>query len=210
MKQVLDDLQVSRRGDCRGGFRFRRSGLVGSPVRAWEGNVAIPTVFLSRSCLGAARRRRPRPQRRRGRTRRSTPSRSTPWFANEAGDETGDAEQECLANAVYFEARGEPLRGQLARREVVMNRAASGRFPTSLCGVVAQPAQFSFVASRPDARADRGIGSLAPRGRVAASPPRHGAAAAAVSCLWYTPIMSRRAGARLAQVPGSGLHIFYS
>lgn len=56
-----------------------------------------------------------------------------------------DAETECLAGAVYFEARSEPLDGQLAVADVILNRAASGRFPTSMCGVVYQPHQFSFV-----------------------------------------------------------------
>ena len=51
----------------------------------------------------------------------------------------------CLAQAVYFEARGEPLSGQLAVAQVVINRAESGRFAASYCGVVTQPAQFSFV-----------------------------------------------------------------
>lgn len=51
----------------------------------------------------------------------------------------------CLASAIYFEARGEPLLGQLAVGSVVVNRAGSGRFPSSYCGVVYQPSQFSFV-----------------------------------------------------------------
>jgi spore germination cell wall hydrolase CwlJ-like protein len=58
---------------------------------------------------------------------------------------TLDPELRCLAGAVYFEARGESLSGQLAVAHVVINRAESGRFPTSLCGVVHQPSQFSFV-----------------------------------------------------------------
>ena len=56
-----------------------------------------------------------------------------------------DAEDICLATAVYFESKGEPLEGQLAVAHVVMNRAVSGRYPASLCGVVRQRAQFSFV-----------------------------------------------------------------
>ena len=51
----------------------------------------------------------------------------------------------CLASAIYFEARGEPLEGQLAVGQVIINRAESGRFPASYCGVVYQPSQFSFV-----------------------------------------------------------------
>lgn len=54
-------------------------------------------------------------------------------------------EERCLAGAVYFESKGESLSGQLAVARVVMARAKSGRFPTTLCGVVYQKSQFSFV-----------------------------------------------------------------
>src|SRR5919112_515731 len=56
-----------------------------------------------------------------------------------------DEQANCLATAVYFEARGESLDGQLAVARVVMNRAASGTYPPDWCSVVKQPAQFSFV-----------------------------------------------------------------
>ncbi|WP_086738046.1 cell wall hydrolase [Erythrobacter colymbi] len=55
------------------------------------------------------------------------------------------AELRCLAGAVYFEARGEELAGQLAVAQVIVNRTEDGRFPRSYCGVVAQPGQFSFM-----------------------------------------------------------------
>ncbi len=51
----------------------------------------------------------------------------------------------CIASAIYFEARGEPLEGQLAVGRVVVARARSGKFPASYCAVVLQPKQFSFV-----------------------------------------------------------------
>jgi spore germination cell wall hydrolase CwlJ-like protein len=51
----------------------------------------------------------------------------------------------CLAQAIYFEARGEPIEGQLAVAEVVINRARSGLYPDNYCDVITQPAQFSFV-----------------------------------------------------------------
>ena len=54
-------------------------------------------------------------------------------------------EANCIATAVYFEARGEALEGQLAVARVIMNRAASGQYPSSWCSVVKQPSQFSFV-----------------------------------------------------------------
>ena len=59
--------------------------------------------------------------------------------------------EKCLANAVYFEARGEPVRGQMAVAQVVMNRVFSGFYPNDVCGVVYQNAnrhlacQFTFA-----------------------------------------------------------------
>ncbi|UVO55227.1 cell wall hydrolase [Sphingomonas sp. SUN039] len=62
-----------------------------------------------------------------------------------AGGETADREQNCLATAIYFESKGEPLDGQLAVANVILNRAQSGRFASTICGVVLQRGQFSFV-----------------------------------------------------------------
>ncbi|RVT43853.1 cell wall hydrolase [Sphingobium algorifonticola] len=56
-----------------------------------------------------------------------------------------DENLRCLASAVYYEAKSESLTGQLAVARVIINRARSGRFADSLCGVVRQPSQFSFV-----------------------------------------------------------------
>lgn len=61
------------------------------------------------------------------------------------------AEQKCLAEAVYYEARSETRSGQKAVAEVVMNRVASKHFPNSICGVVYEGSerqtgcQFSFT-----------------------------------------------------------------
>ncbi|WP_309611334.1 cell wall hydrolase [Sphingomonas sp.] len=54
-------------------------------------------------------------------------------------------ERECLATAIYFESKSEPLAGQLAVGEVLANRTTSGRFASSYCGVVMQRGQFSFI-----------------------------------------------------------------
>ena len=62
-----------------------------------------------------------------------------------AAAESSDEQFQCLASAVYFESRGEPLEGQLAVAEVILNRVASGRFRGTVCDVVTQPSQFSFV-----------------------------------------------------------------
>ena len=62
------------------------------------------------------------------------------------GPEAGNRELECLATGIYFEAKSEPLAGQLAVGQVIANRSASGgRFPSTYCGVLFQRGQFSFV-----------------------------------------------------------------
>jgi len=59
--------------------------------------------------------------------------------------------EKCLTDAIYFEARGEAVRGQIAVAQVVVNRAFSGYYPTTICGVVYQNAnrhlscQFTFA-----------------------------------------------------------------
>ena len=58
----------------------------------------------------------------------------------------GSRELECLAAGIYFEAKSEPLAGQLAVGQVIANRADSGRrFPSTYCGVLFQRGQFSFI-----------------------------------------------------------------
>jgi len=72
--------------------------------------------------------------------------------------------EKCLANAVYFEARGESVRGQIAVAQVVMNRVFSPFYPNDVCGVVYQNShrhlacQFTFacdgipdIVTEPDA-----------------------------------------------------------
>jgi spore germination cell wall hydrolase CwlJ-like protein len=60
----------------------------------------------------------------------------------------GSREVECLAVGIYFESKSEPLEGQLAVGQVMANRAASGRFPKTYCGVLFQRSQFSFVRGK--------------------------------------------------------------
>ena len=64
---------------------------------------------------------------------------------------TGGAEWQCLAEALYFESRGESVQGQFAVAEVILNRVDSKRFPNSICAVVYQgtgrkyACQFTFT-----------------------------------------------------------------
>jgi spore germination cell wall hydrolase CwlJ-like protein len=65
--------------------------------------------------------------------------------ASQEGEAAADRELTCLATGIYYEAKSEPLAGQLALADVILNRTTSGRFPKSVCSVVTQPGQFSFV-----------------------------------------------------------------
>jgi N-acetylmuramoyl-L-alanine amidase len=61
----------------------------------------------------------------------------------------------CLAEAIYFEARGTGKAGTEAVAHVVVNRARNPKFPNSVCGVVADRCQFSYRCDgRPDVLAD--------------------------------------------------------
>lgn len=54
----------------------------------------------------------------------------------------------CLAKNIYYEARGEPLEGQIAVAQVTMNRVASGAFHNTVCGVVYAYKQFSWTLDK--------------------------------------------------------------
>ena len=60
-------------------------------------------------------------------------------------ERAGSRDVDCLSQAVYYEARGESLAGQQAVAQVVLNRARHPGFPKSICAVVFQTCQFSFV-----------------------------------------------------------------
>ncbi|HEX2763367.1 MAG TPA: cell wall hydrolase [Allosphingosinicella sp.] len=127
------------------------------------------------------------------------------------GTSVADREQECLAKAVYFEARGESIEGQLAVAEVVMNRAASGRYPTTLCAVITQKAQFSFIRNGRFPEANRA--SDAWRRAVAISQIARAKLVASLpsDVLWYhATYVSPKWGKRLTRQSQIGLHIFYS
>ena len=124
-----------------------------------------------------------------------------------AANTTPDAETECLARAVYFESKGEPLAGQLTVAEVIINRSASRRFPSTICGVVRQPSQFSFVRRgyipQPPQNAQwRTAVAIA---RIAMADLADGAAPRAL----FFHARHVRPGWRLTRVATVGNHIFY-
>lgn len=127
-----------------------------------------------------------------------------------AAVDTRGAEEDCLANAVYFEARGETLEGQLAVAEVVMNRARSGRYPATWCGVVVQRSQFSFVRAGiipPANRSSEAWRRAVAIARIAQSGTTR---MLAPNVLWYHANYVRPSwGRRLSRSALIGAHIFY-
>ena len=140
-----------------------------------------------------------------------TPTTLAELVLTHAGVATTDREEECLANAVYFEARSEPIEGQLAVAQVVMNRAASGRYPTNLCSVITQKAQFSFIRRGKVPRANRDSEAWKKAVAIAAIARQKLAGTLPSGCLWYhASYVSPKWGKRLTKQTQIGLHIFYS
>jgi spore germination cell wall hydrolase CwlJ-like protein len=122
---------------------------------------------------------------------------------------------DCLADAVYYEARGETPAGQAAVAQVVLNRVRHPAFPKSVCGVVFQGAQggsgcqFSFACD----------GSMG-RGREPAAWRRSREVAAHALAGFVMPSVGNAThfhvvgldpgwGPRLLRVAQIGLHVFY-
>ena len=85
------------------------------------------------------------------------------------GADRENAEWSCLAEALYFEARGESVKGQFAVAEVILNRVKSASYPDTVCGVVKQRGgggcQFSYVCRGTTKMREKGARDLA--GRIA-------------------------------------------
>ena len=125
-----------------------------------------------------------------------------------AGTNPADRDAECLASAIYFESKGESLDGQLAVAKTILNRTRSGRFPASICGVVFQPGQFSFVRAKgfpPIARTSRHWQTAQAIAHIAAHD------------LWDAPVEdalffhARRVNPRwrMQRIAAVGNHVFY-
>lgn len=119
-----------------------------------------------------------------------------------------DEELNCLAAGVYHESKGEPLEGQLAVAKVILNRTLSGRFPRSVCGVLKQRGQFSFVRGgsipQPPASAKAWKTALA-----VAKVARADKWDSKVSQALYFHAAHVSPGWRRARVGSVGNHIFY-
>lgn len=111
----------------------------------------------------------------------------------------------CLATAVYHESKGEPIEGQLAVAQVILNRVESGRYADTVCGVVRQPGQFTFAYRAPASSANwRTAQAVA---IIAATGNWHEVVPDAVS---FHAKRVAPGWARMKRVSSIGNHVFYA
>ena len=120
-------------------------------------------------------------------------------------------ELDCMAQAVYFEARGEPVLGQVGVAQVVLNRVRHPLFPKSVCGVVFQRAghscQFSWACHRPSGPGNAGQWAQA---RAVAARVMAGEVVASPSfATHFNGARARGFGSGLQRVTQIGQHAFY-
>ncbi len=134
------------------------------------------------------------------------------WLMSLPAPRGGD-EWQCLTEAIYFEARGETLKGQFAVAEVILNRRDSGLYPASVCGVVRQRGgggcQFSYVCDgHADKMREKGAREIA--GRIAMV-MLEGAPRALTDGATHFHTRSVKPGwsRKFAQTASIGYHLFY-
>jgi spore germination cell wall hydrolase CwlJ-like protein len=121
---------------------------------------------------------------------------------------------ECLRKAIYFEARGESLKGQFAVAEVIMNRVDSAEYSNSVCGVVGQrgggSCQFSYVCDgASDKLREPGAADLA--GRIAAVMLTGGTRGLTDGATYFhTRSVSPSWSRRFERTAAIGAHLFYA
>jgi len=119
-------------------------------------------------------------------------------------------EANCIATAVYFEARGESLEGQLAVARVIMNRAASGKYPSSWCATVKQPWQFSFVRRGQFPTVDTNCEAWRKAQAITRLAITNAVPSLSTDVLWYhADYVDPSWGHNLTRVEKIGTHIFY-
>jgi len=141
---------------------------------------------------------------------------SASWLRSVPARTLSEQEQ-CLAVAIYHEARGEGIKGQFAVAEVVLNRVASRKFPNSICGVVFQGVkpgryggcQFSFACdSIPDSMGNRRAADLAKRiAQVMVDGAHRGLTGGAT--YFHTVAVSPNWSKRFSNTAQIGAHLFY-
>lgn len=164
------EVTVSQSNDPMLQMGQQLASIMGAEHSAVE---ALPTSRLNALAVGPAKTPVEKPEGKRVADRKSKTAKpmaveySTAWLASLPAP-TGDAQFDCLTKALYFEARGETLKGQFAVAEVILNRVDSPNFPDTVCAVVQQGGrsgcQFSYNCDGAgDVMAERGAAQLSAR-----------------------------------------------
>ncbi len=126
------------------------------------------------------------------------------------------AEQKCLATGIYFEARGESLRGQAAVAQVILNRVRNPTYPDTICGVVYQNSgwrnrcQFSFACDGiPDRITQPASYKTAQDIAMAVTAGKIFIEEVGSSTHYYAQYVSPRWARSMEKMKKIGLHIFY-
>lgn len=127
-----------------------------------------------------------------------------------------EAEQKCLANGIYFEARGESLKGQAAVAQVILNRVRNPAYPSTVCGVVYQNdhwrnrCQFSFACDgRKDRITNRSAYRMAEEVAMAVTAGKIFLPEIGSSTHYYANYVNPRWARTMEKMKKIGLHIFY-
>ncbi len=154
------DVTVSQSNDPNAGLNGRMTSLLGveksalgqvapEKIAAIADGVAVPRAAVKPAKSKSAKARP-------GQVKLPGVLGSDPAQIDALPQASGDAQWQCLATALYHEARGESVKGQIAVAEVILNRVDSPAYPRSVCGVVQQGGkggcQFSYTC---DGRSDR-------------------------------------------------------
>jgi spore germination cell wall hydrolase CwlJ-like protein len=139
---------------------------------------------------------------------------SRKWLATLPEPQLSD-QAACLAEALYFEARGESVKGQFAVAEVIMNRVDSSRFPNSICAVIHQgtgrkyACQFTYTCDgHPEVIREKD--AYARVAKVADIMARGGARPLTSGATFYhTHSVSPKWSRKFARTASIGFHYFY-
>lgn len=127
-----------------------------------------------------------------------------------------EAQQRCLAQGIYFEARGEPVKGQAAVSQVILNRVRNPHYPNTICGVVYQNkhwrnrCQFSFACDRiRDRVRNKRLYEIAQHVAAETTAGRIWLSQVGSSTHYHATYVNPRWNRRMKRVGRIGLHIFY-
>ena len=127
-----------------------------------------------------------------------------------------DKEQKCLAEGIYFEARGESVKGQAAVAQVILNRVRNPHYPDTICGVVYQNqhrrhgCQFSFACDgKAEARHETEAWTRARQIAEAMVGGRKSVASLARATHYHATSVRPRWAKAMRKLSTIGNHVFY-